>query len=65
MSAPNTDVEKQEKEHKPALLGIKGAIIVAVLLLLGLITWLAAKGQEPVTPETRIDARTGAEVETQ
>lgn len=65
MSAPNTDVEKQEKEHKPALLGIKGAIIVAVVLLLGLITWLAAKGQEPVTPETRIDARTGAEVETQ
>lgn len=65
MSAPDTNVEKQEKAHKPALLGIKGAILFAVVLLLGLILWLAANGQEPVTPETRIDARTGAEVETQ
>lgn len=65
MSAPDTDVEKQEKAHKPALWGIKGAMIFAVVLLLGLIIWLAAKGQEPVTPDTRIDARTGEEVETQ
>jgi len=65
MSAPDTNVEKQKKAHKPALLGIKGAIVIAVVMLLGLIMWLAAKGQEPVTPETRIDARTGEEVETQ
>jgi len=65
MSAPDTDVEKQEKAHKPVLWGIKGGVLFAVVLLLGLITWLAAQGQEPVTPETRIDARTGEEVETQ
>ena len=26
MSAPDTNVEKEEQKHKPALLGIKGAI---------------------------------------
>lgn len=33
MSAPDTNVEKQEKQHKPALLGIKGAIIFGVLMM--------------------------------
>ncbi len=34
MSAPNTNVEKQEKRHKSALLGIKGSLIFGVLMIL-------------------------------
>jgi predicted tellurium resistance membrane protein TerC len=37
MSAPNTNVEKQEKRHRPSLWGIKGAMIFGALMLLGLI----------------------------
>ncbi len=63
MSAPDTDVEKQKKEHKPALIAIRAAMIFAGILLLGLIVWTFAQGDEPETPETRIDGRTGEEVE--
>jgi cytoskeletal protein RodZ len=63
MSAPKTNIEKQEEKHKPALLGIRGVMIFAGALLIGLIVWLFYQGQEPRTPETKIDARTGEEVE--
>lgn len=62
MSAPNTNVEKQKDQHKPALIGLRGTMIFAAVLLVGLLTWLAYNGQEPRTPETRIDGRTGEEV---
>lgn len=65
MSPPDTDIERQKKRHKPALMGIRGALILAAVLFLGLLTWLAYNGQEPRTPETRIDGRTGAPVETE
>lgn len=62
MSAPNTNVEKQKKNHKSALVGIRGAMIFAGALLLGLVLWLSYQGQEPRDPETKIDGRTGEEV---
>ncbi len=62
MSAPKTDIDKQEKQHKPALLGIRAMMIFAAALLLALITWLAYQGQEPGQPDAYIDGRTGAEV---
>lgn len=62
MSAPNTNVEKQKKDHKSALFGIRGAMIFAGALLLGLVFWLSYQGQEPRNPETKIDGRTGEEV---
>lgn len=62
MSAPKTDIDEQEKQHKPALLGIRAAMIFAAALLLALITWLAYQGQEPGQPDAYIDGRTGAEV---
>jgi hypothetical protein len=62
MSAPKTDIDKQEQQHKPALWGIRGAMIFAAALLLALITWLAYQGQEPGQPDAYIDGRTGAEV---
>lgn len=63
MSAPNTDLEKQKKEHKPALIGIRAAMIFAGILLLGLIVWTVWQGDSPETPDVRIDGRTGQEVE--
>ncbi|MCR9113228.1 MAG: hypothetical protein NXH84_08150 [Rhodobacteraceae bacterium] len=65
MSAPNTNVEKQKDQHKPALVGIRGAMLFGAVLMLGLVTWLAYNGQEPRTPDTRIDGRTGQEVPTE
>ncbi|MFD1509063.1 hypothetical protein [Lacimonas salitolerans] len=62
MSAPNTDVEKQEKKHKPSLLGMKGAVAFAVVLLILFGGWVIVNGNAPETPETRIDGRTGDEV---
>ncbi len=59
MSAPNTDVENEERKHKPALLGIKGAMIFAGALLLGLVTWLSYQGNEPGEPAAHVDGRTG------
>lgn len=62
MSAPDTTVETQKKQHKPALMGIRAAVVFALVLLLGLIVWVASQGQTPVEPEVRIDGRTGEEV---
>ena len=62
MSAPDTNVKKQEEKHKPALLGIKGAIGFAALLLVLFVGWVIINGQEPETPATQIDGRTGEEV---
>jgi cytoskeletal protein RodZ len=62
MSAPETNVEKQKKQHKPALMGIRGAVLFALVLLLGLIGWVASQGQTPIDPEVKIDGRTGDEV---
>jgi hypothetical protein len=62
MSAPDTDVEKQKQRHRPALLGIGGVMLFGGALLVGLIVWVVAQGQEPVEPEVRIDGRTGEEV---
>jgi hypothetical protein len=50
MSAPDTNIEKQEKQHKPALLGVKGAIIFGVVItaILGFI--LIGNGREDHQP---------------
>jgi hypothetical protein len=37
MSAPDTNVEKQEKRHRPSLWGIRGAMVFGILILLGVI----------------------------
>ena len=33
MSAPDTNIEKQRERHKPALWGVKGAMIFGALML--------------------------------
>ena len=37
MSAPRTNVEKQERRHKPVLTVLRGLIILAAVLLVGFI----------------------------
>lgn len=61
MSAPKTDIEKQERRHKGPLIGMAVGAAVAALLLFGLVTWLAYEGNEPGEPEAHIDGRTGEE----
>jgi cytoskeletal protein RodZ len=63
MSAPGTNVEEQKRKHRPALFGIRAVMGFAGVLLLALILWLAYQGQEPREAETRIDGRTGEEVQ--
>jgi hypothetical protein len=47
MSAPDTNVETQEKRHKGPLSGMLFAVLIAGLLFLGLILWLAWNGNDP------------------
>lgn len=37
MSAPSTNVEKQERRHKPVLRVLRGLIALAVILLVGFV----------------------------
>lgn len=63
MSSPNTDPSTEEERHKPALTGIRASMIAGGVLILALLFWLAWQGNTPDDPETRIDGRTGEEVE--
>ncbi|MDU8911124.1 hypothetical protein [Aestuariicoccus sp. MJ-SS9] len=40
MSAPDTNIEEQKRKHKPALVGIKGVVLLAALLLVAMVAWL-------------------------
>ena len=61
MSAPKTDLEKQEKRHRGPLRGMAIVVAFALVLLVVLITFISANGNEPEGSETQIDGRTGAE----
>lgn len=61
MSAPNTNIEKQEERHKPALIGMGAAVLWSVVLLVLLVGWVVYQGNDPEGAETQIDGRTGAE----
>ena len=61
MSAPKTDLDKQEKRHKGPLSGMGFVVVFALALLVVLVIWLSATGNEPQGAETQIDGRTGAE----
>ncbi|MFZ3584588.1 hypothetical protein ACOI1H_20860 [Loktanella sp. DJP18] len=61
MSAPKTDVEKQEKQHRGPLRGMAGVVGFALFLLVILVIWISFNGNEPEGAETQIDGRTGIE----
>lgn len=51
MSAPDTNTEKQEREHKPSLLGIRGAMIWGALCIVGLIFYVVMNGDDPTADD--------------
>jgi len=59
MSAPDTDVEKQSKRHRPALIGIVAAAVFGVLMMIVLTLFVFARGDEPEGADVQIDGRTG------
>lgn len=61
MSAPDTNIDKQEKQHKPALLGIRGAMIFGVLMVLLLLFFVVDNGREDMaTEDTAVEQDAGA-----
>ena len=44
MSAPDTNIKKQERRHKPSLFGIKGSLIIVALLTIAFVFYLALSG---------------------
>jgi len=63
MSAPNTDPKKQERQHRPALTGLRLTIIVAVVALVAILSIAFFGGEAPEGADTRIDGRTGEQLE--
>lgn len=47
MSAPKTDLDKQEKQHRVPLLGMGGMVLWAAVLLVALVVFLALRGNSP------------------
>ncbi|MFK7838100.1 MAG: hypothetical protein AB8B60_17960 [Sulfitobacter sp.] len=47
MSAPDTNVERQAERHKPALMGIRGAMIFGALMLILMIAFTFDRADEP------------------
>jgi len=60
MSAPDTNIETQERRHAGPLTGMALAVTFAGVLLVGLIFWTVYKGGAPEGSETQVDGRTGA-----
>ena len=59
MSAPHTDVEKQKKEHRAPLLGIRAVVLWSVVLLILLVLFIFLTGNDPSGSEQVVDGRTG------
>ena len=61
MSAPKTDLDKQEKQHRGPMRGMAFVVGFALLLLVILMVWISDNGNTPQGAQTQIDGRTGAE----
>lgn len=55
MSPPDTNVEKQKRRHRPALIGI-GAVLVFALLVVLALAVSTTDGERPETPQATPDA---------
>lgn len=47
MSAPNTNIDKQKKRHRPSLFGVSAAVALGLILLIAFIVWTVFKGKAP------------------
>ncbi len=59
MSAPDTNVEKQAKRHRPALFGLIGAVGLAAILFLVFLAWISLSGDAPEGADVQINGITG------
>lgn len=59
MSAPDTNVERQAKNHKFPLWGMAAVVAFALALLFALTVYLADIGGTPDGAEEQVDGRTG------
>ncbi|QQA43986.1 hypothetical protein [Pelagovum pacificum] len=59
MSAPETNVDKQAKRHRPSIVGISVVLIFVAIITVVFSVWLFAAGDEPEGADTQIDGRTG------
>lgn len=46
MSAPDTNVDKQERKHKPSLWGIRGAMLFGALMIILLLFFVIDNGRD-------------------
>lgn len=46
MSAPDTNIDTQEKQHKPALFGIRGAMVFGVMMVMLLLFFIVGNGRD-------------------
>jgi hypothetical protein len=64
MSAPDTELKKQERRHWPSLIGMALGVLFALGLLAMLLVWLAAEGDTPgEDAQTPIDLPPGTTLE--
>jgi hypothetical protein len=59
MSAPNTDLEKQAKQHRGPLRGMFAAVLFALVLLALLALFVFARGGDPGESEVQVEGSTG------
>ena len=64
MSAPDTNLTTQKRNHRGPLWGIVTTASLALLLLIAFVVWTVDQGNTPGTSEAEIDATTGAVVDT-
>lgn len=62
MSAPQTNIEKQQRRHRGPLLGMIAVVLAVGLGYLFMVTDEVADSNPPEGSQTQIDGRTGEEV---
>lgn len=50
MSAPKTNIEKQKRRHWPVILGMAGAVVIVVVVMLALGAWDGVPLDEQAAP---------------
>ena len=55
MSAPDTNIDTQEKQHKPALLGIMAAMVFGVMMVMLLLFFIIDNGRDDIATDGATD----------
>jgi hypothetical protein len=64
MSAPDTNIQTQKRQHRGPLAGMQVVVAFALILLMVFVGWIWFQSDGPEGAEFQIDGRTGAIVET-